>query len=222
MTTFHVAETFTSINGEGTHAGQLAVFVRFCGCNFELFVLRHHLGERAGCAVCLSDHRGNLCIRRCRWRTQRHTDRRRTVLRGGMTELLTALSQKENRYIEIETNGSVDLTPFVGISPSIAFTMDYKLPGSGMEAHMRTENFALLRAQDTVKFVAGSQEDLQRALEVIRTYDLTHRCHVYLSPVFGSIEPAEIVDFMQAHTLNDVTLQLQMHKFIWDPNKRGV
>lgn len=52
--------------------------------------------------------------------------------------------------------------------------------------------------------------------------DLTHRCHVYLSPVFGSIEPAEIVDFMQAHTLNDVTLQLQMHKFIWDPNKRGV
>ena len=87
---------------------------------------------------------------------------------------------------------------------------------------MRTENFALLCAQDTVKFVAGSQEDLQRALEVIRTYDLTHRCHVYLSPVFGSIEPAEIVDFMQANTLNDVTLQLQMHKFIWDPNKRGV
>ena len=144
------------------------------------------------------------------------------LLQPDITQLLIRLAETPGRYIEIETNGSVSLAPFTSISPSIAFTMDYKLPCSGMEAHMCTDNFALLKPQDTVKFVAGSRVDLDRALEIIQKYDLTHRCHVYFSPVFGSIEPVEIVEFMLEHTLNDVNLQLQMHKVIWDPEKRGV
>ena len=100
--------------------------------------------------------------------------------------------------------------------------MDYKLPSSGMEKHMCLENFEILKKKDTVKFVSGSIEDLKKALEIIRKYDLSRRCHVYISPVFGSIEPAKIVDFMVENKLNDVNLQLQLHKFIWDPNMRGV
>lgn len=53
-------------------------------------------------------------------------------------------------------------------------------------------------------------------------YDLRERCHVYLSPVFGRIEPADIVEYMKEHRMNGVTLQLQIHKFIWDPDKKGV
>jgi len=102
------------------------------------------------------------------------------------------------------------------------FTMDYKLPSSGCEEHMITENMKLLEKNDTVKFVSGSQEDLLKALELIRTYDLTNRCHVYLSPVFGAIEPMQIVEFMLKHRLNGVRLQIQMHKVIWDPDERGV
>jgi 7-carboxy-7-deazaguanine synthase len=83
-------------------------------------------------------------------------------------------------------------------------------------------NLDLLEAADTVKFVAGSAEDLQKALQVIREYRLTEKCYVYLSPVFGAIRPAEMVDFMKQNRLNDVRLQLQMHKFIWDPDRRGV
>lgn len=222
MAVFDVAETFTSINGEGTHAGQLAVFVRFCGCNLRCsFCDTTWANEPDVPHVCQTTEEICAAVDTTGVNNVTLTGGE-PLLRNGMVELLTALSQKENRYIEIETNGSVDLAPYIHLSPRIAFTMDYKLPGSGMESHMRPENFSLLRASDTVKFVAGSQEDLQRALDIIQTYDLTHRCHVYFSPVFGSIEPAEIVSFMQAHTLNDVTLQLQMHKFIWDPNKRGV
>lgn len=222
MAVFDVAETFTSINGEGTHAGQLAVFVRFCGCNLRCsFCDTTWANEPDVPHVCQTTEEICAAVDTTGVNNVTLTGGE-PLLRDGMAELLTALSQKENRYIEIETNGSVDLAPYIHLSPRIAFTMDYKLPGSGMESHMRPENFSLLRASDTVKFVAGSQEDLQRALDIIQTYDLTHRCHVYFSPVFGSIEPAEIVSFMQAHTLNDVTLQLQMHKFIWDPNKRGV
>ena len=87
---------------------------------------------------------------------------------------------------------------------------------------MLTENFALLEKKDTVKFVAGSRADLERALEIIREFRLIERCSVYISPVFGEIEPAEIVDFMLENKLNGVNVQLQMHKFIWDPNMRGV
>ncbi|MFQ9346425.1 MAG: radical SAM protein [Coprococcus sp.] len=84
--------------------------------------------------------------------------------------------------VEIETNGSVSLTDFCEERP--VFTMDYKLPSSGCESQMILENMELLVSDDTVKFVTGSQEDLQKAMEVIRTYDLTNRCHVYFSPVF--------------------------------------
>ena len=56
----------------------------------------------------------------------------------------------------------------------------------------------------------------------MREYKLTERCHVFISPVFGEIEPADIVDFMEEHKMNGVRLQLQLHKFIWEPTRRGV
>jgi len=87
---------------------------------------------------------------------------------------------------------------------------------------MLPENYELLCPEDTVKFVCGSREDLDVARDVMNRYDLRERCHVYLSPVFGRIEPADIVEYMKEHRMNGVTLQLQIHKFIWDPDKKGV
>lgn len=222
MTRYPVAESFVSINGEGTHAGQLAVFIRFCGCNLS-------------CSFCDTmwvnqpdTPYTSMTVEEICELVQK-TGVKNVTITGGepllqpdIAQLLVRLAETADRYIEIETNGSIHLAPFASISPSICFTMDYKLPGSGMETHMCTDNFALLKPQDTVKFVAGSCDDLNRALEIIEQYDLTHRCHVYFSPVFGRIEPVEIVEFMMEHTLNDINLQLQMHKVIWDPNKRGV
>ena len=87
---------------------------------------------------------------------------------------------------------------------------------------MFIKNFDVLNKNDTVKFVSGSIEDLKRAKDVIEKYNLTQKCGVYISPVFGQIEPAEIVEFMKENLMNDVNLQIQMHKVIWDPDKRGV
>ena len=98
--------------------------------------------------------------------------------------------------------------------------MDYKLPSSGMERHMYTENFALLRAQDTVKFVCGSREDVLRAKEIAAQYKPC--CPLYLSPVFGKIDPAEMTEIMKEEQMGSFRLQLQLHKIIWDPNQRGV
>ena len=74
----------------------------------------------------------------------------------------------------------------------------------------------------TVKFVVSNKEDLKKAKQIIDEERLTEKCNVYISPVFGRIEPVTIVDFMIENKLNDVNLQLQLHKIIWDPDMKGV
>ena len=184
-----VVERFVSINGEGAHAGELAVFIRFRGCNLN-------------CSYCDT-----------KWANHRITESQ---------ELLIELLLRQGNRVEIETNGSLPLDKLAKAQRRPVFTMDYKLPSSGMEIAMRRDNFKLLNTHDTVKFVSGSQEDLKRAKEIIDEYRLTERCHVYLSPVFGRIDPAEIVGFMRDNEMNGVRLQLQLHKFIWKPDQRGV
>lgn len=222
MNTYKIAEMFSSINGEGTHAGQLAFFVRFTGCNLN-------------CSYCDTKWANvpnaeytEMTADEIRSEAQKSGIRNVTVTGGepliqpNIVPLLETLCG-DGRYVEIETNGSADVSEVVKIKGERpALTMDYKLPSSGMESFMRTENFALLEAKDTVKFVSGSLADLERALEIIRKYGLIGKCAVYISPVFGKLKPAEIVDFMLSNKLNGVNVQLQMHKFIWDPNMRGV
>ena len=144
------------------------------------------------------------------------------LMQENIMELLEALAADRELRVEIETNGSIDLRPFSKIENAPAFNMDYKLPGSGMEEYMLPDNFACLTAKDTVKFVIKDYEDLLRARELIGEYDLTNRCHVFLSPVYGEIDPEDIVNFMKSNNMNDVTLQLQIHKVIWDSEMRGV
>ncbi len=222
MNTYKIAEMFSSINGEGTHAGQLAFFVRFTGCNLN-------------CSYCDTKWANvsnaeytEMTADEIRSEVQKSGISNVTVTGGepliqpNIVPLLETLCG-DGRYVEIETNGSADVSEVVKIKGERpALTMDYKLPSSGMESFMRTENFALLEAKDTVKFVSGSRADLERALEIIREYGLVGKCAVYISPVFGKLKPAEIVDFMLANKLNGANVQLQMHKFIWDPNMRGV
>lgn len=222
MAEFKVAEIFTSINGEGTKAGQTAVFVRFTGCNLNCSYCDTKWANEPNAEYKLMTDREILSrIKETGIKNVTLTGGE-PLLREGIHELLKEIAKDGFLQAEIETNGSIDLKPFCDIENRPSFTMDYKLPSSGMEKHMCLENFEILEKKDTVKFVSGSIEDLKKALEIIRKYYLSRRCHVYISPVFGSIEPAKIVDFMVENKLNDVNLQLQLHKFIWDPNMRGV
>lgn len=218
----HLAEQFVSINGEGVTAGQLALFFRFCGCNLSCSYCDTAWANAPDCpyeektAEELASEAAASGIHNITLTGGE------PMLQPGMQELLDALTKGTSCRIEIETNGSVALAGFRRDPGRVVYTMDYKLPDSGMEAAMCHDNFAVLQAEDTVKFVAGSRRDLERAAEVMRTYGLIGRCHLYFSPVFGRIDPAEIVDFMKEEQLNGVNLQLQLHKFIWDSNARGV
>lgn len=218
---FPVAEKFVSINGEGIRAGELAAFIRFRGCNLSCTYCDTSWANREDTdAQMLSAD--DLCSYVLAMGVKNVTlTGGEPLMQKNIQSLINMLIQKGIRT-EIETNGSIPLRSFAVSECRPVFTMDYKLPGSGMEEHMYMDNLLVLGKEDTVKFVSGSMEDLAKAKEIIDHYRLTEKCHVYISPVFGKIEPVQIVEFMKENSMNDVRLQLQLHKYIWDPQTKGV
>ena len=215
-----VVEKFVSINGESTRAGELAVFIRFQGCNLNCSYCDTKWANEKDCPYEEMSPEAIVAY-------IKENGVKNVTLTGGEPLLqpdITVLVDRileEGFRVEIETNGSVDLSKF-SFQRKPVFTMDYKAPSSGCEDAMLVSNFDCLRREDTVKFVVGSIADLDQARTIIKAYQLTEKCHVYFSPVFGSIEPEEIVQYMMEHQLNDVRLQIQMHKVIWNPEQRGV
>lgn len=218
---YPLVERFVSINGEGPKAGMVAAFLRMKGCNLSC---NYCDTAWANVPDCPCDRLSVPEI--LQW--LRDAGVENVTLTGGeplLTPDIAVLIEEMGAAgyaVEIETNGSVDLAPFDTLPHRPAFTMDYKCPDSGMEAFMNADNFSLLLPQDTVKFVVSSEKDLRRAEEITGQYDLTKHCRVYLSAVFGRIEPKAITEYMIRRHWNDVRLQLQMHKFIWPPQQRGV
>lgn len=219
---YKVVEKFVSINGEGRLSGQLAVFIRFKGCNLD-------------CSYCdtrwANEENVNykLMSKEEIYEYIKKTKVRNITLTGGepllqenIIDLLEYLVQDKELTIEIETNGSILLKDFKKIKKSIRFTMDYKLVSSNMESKMLVENFNFLDNNDTLKFVIGNKKDLIRAKEIIDKYKLIEKTNIYLSPVFSKINYEDIVDFMKENLMNKVTFQIQLHKIIWDPEKKGV
>lgn len=239
-----VAERFVSINGEGPRAGRLAAFIRFTGCN-----LACSWCDTAWANVENCEHEDAQVSDLVNWVVDTGAacvtlTGGEPVLQPGLPDLIAALAASPvwgmdapERVIEIETNGAVDLADLhqlrlrlsddqaasqPALRTRICFTVDCKMPSSGMAADMLDSNYALLGAGDAVKFVVASPEDLMCAQQVIERHSLCDQCTVFLSPVFSCIEPSEIVDFMEQHKMTQVRLQLQLHKIIWPNQDKGV
>ena len=220
MNNFKVVEKFISINGEGSKAGQLAAFIRFQGCNLN-------------CSYCDSkyansdDAKYSLMTEEEIINYLNENKIKNVTLTGGEPLLQKNIKSlifellKLNYNVEIETNGSVNIKPFISDLRPI-FTLDYKTPSSLMENYMNEKNYNYLTKDDVVKFVVGNQKDLITAKNIIDKYDLINKAQVYFSPIYGQIDPKEIVAFMIENQLYGVNFQLQLHKYIWNPNMRGV
>ena len=231
-----VVEKFVSVNGEGLAAGQLAAFIRFAGCNLwctycDTRWANHPLVEVEGWSA------ANLT----EW--VQETGVRCVTLTGGepllqpnlesLVEALLAQDAPHPLRVEIETNGSRDVRGLVDLRNRAAtdklpgqlcLTVDWKTPtaGEAVSAAMLVKNYLLLDKRDAVKFVVGSQQDLEFARDHCRDLGLCDSTNVLLSPVWGSIEPAEIVEFLQQNGMTQARLQLQLHKIIWPDVDRGV
>ena len=214
-----VIEKFVSINGEGLKSGELATFIRFADCNLR-------------CPYCDTKYSYiNPCfteesIEDIVNYIQKQNVNNVTLTGGepliqeGIDELINRLSHLGYR-VELETNGSVDISKYVGLN-GVTFTVDYKTLSSKMTKFMLFENYKYLTKNDVVKLVCGTDEDLEDAKRIIKEYELDKITNPFISPIWGEIEFSHIVDFLKENNLNNVRLQLQIHKIIWDKDKRGV
>ena len=218
--TYGLAERFVSINGEGARAGQLAVFLRFPGCNLRCGYCDTAWANENACpteSLTLQEILDYVAGQRVSCVTVTGGE---PLLQRGMLPLLEGLSSLPGISVEVETNGSVPLEGFQ--VPRVSMTMDYKLPDSGMEGEMHLPNLDSLRAVDTLKFVCSSRRDMLRGKDLLEAHPNLEQVPTFFSPVFGWIEPSEMVAFLQEFQLKHVRLQLQLHKIIWSPDEKGV
>ncbi|WP_425449346.1 putative 7-carboxy-7-deazaguanine synthase QueE [Dethiothermospora halolimnae] len=218
---YRIVERFVSINGEGKKSGQLSVFIRFKGCNLN-------------CSYCdtLWANKENVEYENMTemeiYRFIKETGVNNITLTGGepliqdnILGLVKYLLLDQKLQLEIETNGSIDISPFVNLN-RLTLTMDYKLPSSRVESKMDISNLKKIRKEDVIKFVVSCESDLDTMKNIIKEFDLVNRTNVYVSPTFEEIDPRDIVEFMKYNKLNNTTLNIQLHKIIWDKERRGV
>jgi len=215
MNKYKVVEKFVSVDGEGIRVGYPVVFIRLAGCNLSCkYCDSLYANDNPKYEVMTTQQILDYII---------STGFKMVTLTGGEPlihpgiETLIDTLIANNFDVNIETNGAVDIQD---INENALITMDYKCPSSGMEDKMLLDNFDYLNSTDVLKFVVGSQEDLLKAKEIIEKYNI--ECEIFFSPVFGDIEPKEIVKFIIDNKMQNVRMQLQIHKFIWNPLKRGV
>ncbi|MBI1320589.1 MAG: radical SAM protein [Candidatus Hydrogenedens sp.] len=214
--TLRITEIYASVQGESTWAGLRCTFVRLARCNLRCAwcdtTYSFHGGEKRTLDDIVAEV-GRIGIPL-------------VEITGGeplaqpeCPELCQRLLDAGHEVI-IETSGSL---PINTLPDAVARIMDLKCPDSGECARNHWPNIGYLRAdRDEVKFVLASRGDYEWARDVIREHALDQRCQaVLLSPVFGRIDPKDIVNWMLEDAL-PARFQLQMHKFIWPPDERGV
>lgn len=218
-----INEIFKSISGESKGAGFPCIFIRTYGCNLRCSYCDTMYAVEGGDFTNMSPAQ---ILEQCK-----ELGVKRVILTGGEpliqpeASILVDLLCDNGYEVEIETNGAVDLPNFhkklkTKNIKNLSYTMDYKTPTSGECGKMLLYNFGFLSKKDVIKFVVGSLDDLDLLSFLLKTYETN--AQVFVSPIFGKIEPKEIVEYLLENNLNNVRMQLQMHKFIWDVNERGV
>jgi len=120
--------------------------------------------------------------------------------------------------VMLETGGSL---PVQNVDKRVMIILDLKCPSSNMMKKNLYENLDYVKPTDEIKFVIGTLEDYEWAKEIIRKYNLIKKCSILFSVVFSILEPVKLVEWILKDNLQ-VRFQLQSHKFIWEPSKKGV
>ena len=213
--TLTINEIYHSIQGESTWAGQPCVFVRLTFCDLRCNYCDTEYAFYEGKKQTLQEIVATVATFQC---PLVEITGGEPLLQKNVLPLMTMLADGGHTVL-LETSGAHDISQ---VDPRVHRIMDLKTPGSGECAKNLFSNIDHLTKRDEVKFVIGSREDYEWSREQVECYGLPQRCGTVLfSPIFGRIDPREIVEWILADKL-PVRFQLQMHKFIWAPTERGV
>lgn len=210
-----INEIFHSVQGESTFAGRPCVFVRLTACDLR-------------CSWCDTPYAFHEGSKRTVEAVLAEVDRYDCPLvevTGGeplLQEDVYPLMDRllaQGKTVLLETGGHRSTAR---VPDRVVTILDVKCPGSGEAGRMDWDNLARLRPHDEVKFVIQDRADYEYARETIGRHDLVARtAAVHLSPVHGLLEPRTLSEWVLADRLR-VRLQLQLHKYIWSPETRGV
>lgn len=209
-----VTEIFHSIQGESSFAGQPCVFIRLTGCPLRC----------TWCDTAYAFFGGHELSIEQILATVDSYDCRLVEVTGGeplaQSEVFSLIRKLGDRGHEvlIETSGAIDTAQ---VDTRAHIILDVKCPGSGMSDRMHWPNVTRLTMKDEAKFVLLDRSDYEWACDILARYELAKRCVVLMSPVFGSLDPRQLAEWVLADRL-PVRLQLQLHKLIWTPDMRGV
>jgi 7-carboxy-7-deazaguanine synthase len=213
--TLTINEIYHSIQGESTWAGEPCVFVRLTFCDLRCTYCDTEYAFYEGKKQTLDEIATAAAAFQC---PLVEITGGEPLLQKNVLPLMTMLADARHTVL-LETSGAHDISK---VDPRVHRIMDLKTPGSGETARNLFSNVEYLTQRDEVKFVIGSREDYEWSREKVERHMLTQRCRAVLfSPIFGRIDPREIVEWILADRL-PVRFQLQMHKFIWTPTQRGV
>ncbi len=225
-----ITEIYKSIQGESTYAGLLCVFVRLTGCNLRCTWCDSEYTFQGGRKMATEEVRDKVS---------------RLNPGGGLVEITGGepmLQEKEvvplmqhlvddGYRVLLETSGE---RPLERVPAGVVKIVDVKCPDSGEVGTFRVDNLKALTARDEVKFVLASRADYEFAREFIRQHNLAKKVNAVLfSPAFRKdatgphdsphclLDPKELAEWMIADNV-PARLGLQLHKFIWDPARKGV
>jgi 7-carboxy-7-deazaguanine synthase len=222
-------ELYTSVQGESSFAGLPCIFVRLAGCNLR-------------CSWCDSEYTFSggekFTLDQVEEKIAAQSPVKLVEFTGGEPmlqerELLPMMDRllRQDYKLLLETSGE---RPLENVPKTVHKIMDVKCPASGESGRFRLENLETLTPRDEVKFVISDRADYEFAREFLRQHDLAARCgHVLLSPAFTKtpapertaencvLDPRLLVEWMLADHL-PARLSLQIHKFVWEPLKKGV
>jgi 7-carboxy-7-deazaguanine synthase len=210
-----VTEIFKSIQGESTFAGLPCVFVRLTGCNLRCHWCDTAYAFQGGQKVSVEEVLERV----------RQLGGELVELTGGeplLQEDVCPLTERllaEGFRVLVETSGE---RPIGRLPRAVVKIVDVKCPGSGEAGKFCLANLEALERKDQVKFVILDEADYRYACDFMAKHDLHKRVdEIILSPVFGPLPSRQLAEWILRDGL-DVRLGLQIHKFIWDPDARGV
>lgn len=210
-----VNEIFYSIQGESTHAGRPCVFVRLTACDLRCTwcdtPYAFHEGRKAEIADVVAQVEQYGC-------PLVEITGGEPLLQPDVYSLIDSLLA-DGRTVMIETGGHRSIAK---VPKEVIKIVDLKCPASGESHRTDWSNLDLLAPHDEIKFVVQDRGDYDFATETMAKYDLASRCAaVLMSPVHGVLDPQTLAEWILADRL-PVRMQLQLHKYIWHPTRRGV